>query len=127
MWQTKEASAVPKNLGLGFNFRLCSEGDFLTGHPLGQSINQKWKFCKVAQLFFFVSVSLVRGKFEGIREFIIRKIQTYVLFRSVRLPICMCNFRCRRLELRLDLSWEKQRFIIVAKHKGVMKVSSKNY
>ena len=33
MWQTKYASAVPKNLGLAFDFRLCSEGDFLTGRP----------------------------------------------------------------------------------------------
>ena len=29
MWQTKYASAVPKNLGV--DFRPCSEGDFLTG------------------------------------------------------------------------------------------------
>ena len=33
MWQTKYASAVPKNLGLGFDFRPCSEGDFLTERP----------------------------------------------------------------------------------------------
>ena len=30
MWQTKYASAVPKNLGVGLDFRLCSEDDFLT-------------------------------------------------------------------------------------------------
>ena len=29
MWQTKYASAVPKNLGLGLNFRPCSEDYFL--------------------------------------------------------------------------------------------------
>ena len=57
--------------------------------------------------FLFVSVSLVREKFEEMREFIFHKIQTYALFLSVHPPICMCNFRCRRLELRLDLSWEK--------------------
>ena len=34
MWQTKYASAVPKNLGLGFNFWPCSEGYF----PLWVSI-----------------------------------------------------------------------------------------
>ena len=33
MWQTKYASAVPKNLGLGLNFRPCSEGNFLSGRP----------------------------------------------------------------------------------------------
>jgi hypothetical protein len=31
MWQTKYALAVPKNLGLGFNFWLCSEGFFFSG------------------------------------------------------------------------------------------------
>jgi hypothetical protein len=29
----KKCSAIPKNLGLGFDFRPCSEGDFLTGCP----------------------------------------------------------------------------------------------
>ena len=33
MWQTKYASAVSKNLGVGVNFRPCSEGYFLTGRP----------------------------------------------------------------------------------------------
>ena len=33
MWQTKYATAVPKNLGVGVDFRSCSEGDFLTGRP----------------------------------------------------------------------------------------------
>ena len=34
MWQTKYASAIPKNLGLGLNFRPCSEGYLLSGSPL---------------------------------------------------------------------------------------------
>ena len=38
MWQTKCASAVPKNLGLGLNFWPCSEGFFLSGCP--QSMHQ---------------------------------------------------------------------------------------
>ena len=29
MWQTKYASAVPKNLGVGVNFWPCSKGYFL--------------------------------------------------------------------------------------------------
>ena len=33
MWQTKYAAAIPKNLGLGLNFRPCSEGFFLSGCP----------------------------------------------------------------------------------------------
>ena len=41
MWQTKYASAVPKNLGLGFDFWPCSEGDFLTGLPQSVDMNIK--------------------------------------------------------------------------------------
>ena len=33
MWQTKYAAAIPKNLGVGVNFRPCSEGYFLSGCP----------------------------------------------------------------------------------------------
>ena len=33
MWQTKYASAVPKNLGVGVDFWLFNEGDFLPGCP----------------------------------------------------------------------------------------------
>ena len=33
MWQTKYASAVPKNLGVGVDFGPRSEGNFLTGRP----------------------------------------------------------------------------------------------
>ena len=33
MWQTKYASDVHKNLGLGLDFRPCSEDHFLTGCP----------------------------------------------------------------------------------------------
>ena len=29
----KISLAVPKNLGVGVDFRLCSEGDFFTGRP----------------------------------------------------------------------------------------------
>ena len=39
MWQTKYAAAIPKNLGLGLNFRPCSEHYFLSGSP--QSVMQK--------------------------------------------------------------------------------------
>jgi hypothetical protein len=35
MWQTKYATALPKNLGVGVNFWPWSEGYFLSGRPLG--------------------------------------------------------------------------------------------
>ena len=45
MWQTKYASAVPKNLGVGVDFWLCSEGDFVTGRPYSVAKMQErvWK------------------------------------------------------------------------------------
>ena len=44
MWQTKYALAVTINLGLGFDFWLCSEGDFLT-------IFSKLKFTGMSKYF----------------------------------------------------------------------------
>ena len=32
-WHSRHTLAVPKNLGMGFNFQLCREGDFLTARP----------------------------------------------------------------------------------------------
>ena len=43
MWQTKYASAIPKNSGLGFDFQPCSEGNFFTGRPLGLAISEDEK------------------------------------------------------------------------------------
>ena len=40
MWQTKYASAVPKLLGVGVDFRPCSEGNFLTGRPKSVGVNK---------------------------------------------------------------------------------------
>ena len=61
MWQTKYASAVPKNLGVGVDFRPCSEGDFLTAvrKLLGvrspwlqvNSESFHWSFWKKSHLF----------------------------------------------------------------------------
>ena len=42
MWQAKYALAVPKNLGVGVNFRPCSEGYFLSGHPQSVKIYINW-------------------------------------------------------------------------------------
>ena len=33
MWQTRYASAIPKNFGVGVDFLPFSEGNFLSGHP----------------------------------------------------------------------------------------------
>ena len=39
MWQTKYALAVPKNLGVGVDFRLRSKDDFLTGTSVVRGLN----------------------------------------------------------------------------------------
>ena len=56
MWQTKYASAVPKNLGLGLNFRPCSEDQFLSGQSQSVSTpntRQKYILLKTKCLNFF--------------------------------------------------------------------------
>ena len=40
MWQTRYALAVPKNLGLGLNFRPCSKGYFFSGCPQSVPFNK---------------------------------------------------------------------------------------
>ena len=39
MWQTNYALAVPKNLGLVFDFKPCSEGYNLTGRPKSVAVH----------------------------------------------------------------------------------------
>ena len=50
MWQTKYASAVPKDLGLGFDFRPYSEGDFLTGRLLSVQAGKIAEACCALRL-----------------------------------------------------------------------------
>ena len=42
MWQTKYAWAVPKTLGLGFDFQSFSEGNFLTRRPESVHYTMDW-------------------------------------------------------------------------------------
>ena len=59
MWQMKYASAVPIDLGLGFDFWPCSEGNFLTvrsGFPancLGQMWQSEMFSQELQQLLFY--------------------------------------------------------------------------
>ena len=66
MWQTKYALAVPTNLGLGFDFRPCSEGNFLTECPY--------------------SVAMLMLKALVFKEEVLSEHYTY-LFRSLKLTI----------------------------------------
>ena len=59
MWQTKYASAIPKNLGVGVDFRPCSEGDFVTGRPYSVAKMQErvWKR-EISCLYFEMAKTL---------------------------------------------------------------------
>ena len=59
MWQIKYALAVPKNLGVGVDFRPCSKGDFLTRYPLSVFYSNK-KMNKQEVLF----VPVLKGKLK---------------------------------------------------------------
>ena len=52
MWQTKYAAAIPKNLGVGVNFRPCSEGYFLSGRP--QSVTRDIGCIFFPNIFFLM-------------------------------------------------------------------------
>ena len=54
MRQTKYASAVPKNLGLGLNFRPCSEDYFLYWRPLSvKKTNERTLTLLIHECIFF--------------------------------------------------------------------------
>ena len=57
MWQTKYASAIPKDLGVGVDFRPCSEGDFLSGRP--QSVHTFITISFFGQVLGFFAVFLI--------------------------------------------------------------------
>ena len=67
MGQTKYASAVSKDLGLGLNFRPCSEGYFFFGRP--QSVDYRIIdksflvifFCPFFEEFFHFSGQVCSG------------------------------------------------------------------
>ena len=62
MWQTKYALAVPKKLGVGVDFWLCSEDNFLTGASVvpvsDDSVEISWPlsiFKKKTQIHYLAS------------------------------------------------------------------------
>ena len=66
MWQTKYAAAVPKNLGLGLDFRPCSEDGLRT--PSGEKaitalhgwkLNPNPKFLGTAEAYYVCHIGLI--------------------------------------------------------------------
>ena len=92
MWQTKYASAVPKNLGVGVNFRQCSEGYFLSGRP--QSVGETdAKYCQIA--FFDIVIS-----------------SFFVLS-----PICLCKLIQIQMAMKLVEHPNNQLFVVAARYR----------
>ena len=50
MWQTKYASAEPKNLAVVVNFRPCSEDYFLSGRPYSVTISKERTLVAIVML-----------------------------------------------------------------------------
>ena len=79
MWQAKYASAILKHLGVGLNYRPCSEDYFLFGRPwsVGLILFQSLKPSKLSYIFIgqWLQIHFVRG----IRD---SRVETYV-FQSI--------------------------------------------
>ena len=89
MWQTKYASAVTKNLGLGLNFRPCSEAYyFLSGRPQSMVSN-------LEMLCFLLSLIL---DISDIRAFI----KVMIKPELKRFPLDIFQLHCRRFENRIS-------------------------
>ena len=97
MWQTKYASAVPMNLGVGMDFRPCSEGNFLTECPY--------------------SVAMLMLKALVFKEEVLSEHYTH-LFRSLKLNKIEVTSILKLAELRQcsDQSKELQQFSIYKMH-----------
>ena len=80
MWQTKYASAVPKNLGLGLNFRPCSEGYFLV--PSNKNCHLEPNF----EPQFIIGLTSNRG------HYLWKVIPNLLMYRSNPADLCTKTF-----------------------------------
>ena len=79
MWQTKYASVVPKNLVVGVDFWLCSEGNFLTGRPQSVTKRMSSSTYNIDKLFFI-------NKLLTNKSFFVH----FMLYIN-----CFCSYLCR--------------------------------
>ena len=87
MWQAKYALAVPKNLGLGLNFRLYSEGYFLSGRP--QSMGDTF-----VMLFFHHCIVTQVGNLQ-------HKSKTFFIFSFPSSKLEVYNFLTLKLAMQI--------------------------
>ena len=96
MWQTKYAAAIPKNLGLGLNFRPCSEGYFLSGRPLSvqctlsakeekERENSSRFLCSYFQYFIKKKIGT---KLEIILKRLLKNLFIVFDIKIVKIPVC---------------------------------------
>ena len=93
MWQTKYASAVPKNLGLGLNFQPCREGYFLSGRP--QSVEAPM-FCFLIKLHFglnsqFVHCTQLKAPIVFYKAIFNRNLYHVVSFQEALMGASLCD------------------------------------
>ena len=93
MWQTKYAAAIPKNLGVGVNFRPSSEGYFLSGRP--QSVDMRIKLETSDNFSTFIKNQKVQEMItylcgiDGI-ESLSSGMQLYSSLQSKSRTLCTC-------------------------------------
>ena len=68
MWPTKYASAVPKNLGVGVNFRPISEGYFLFGRPQSVVTRHSERFFHASSLLFETMSNNRAGPIKNVKD-----------------------------------------------------------
>ena len=119
MWQTKYASAISINLGLGFDFQPCSEGDFLIGPPksvLYAMLNSEREFlmlCPFNFVRFFYKILIQKRKKE------IRKVHKFNLveqfFIDLLVAVMISEFELKTFSIQLtDPKWSKSGEKIIA-------------
>ena len=115
MWQTKYAAAIPKNLGVGVNFRPCCEGRFLSGRPQSVSLPhrkasnvQGLRMQDILGQKFKLNWSLIRS--EPVTFFCILFVELFEIdlgcSKEAGCSIsCDCKHFCRRVsKFKLNLS-----------------------
>ena len=113
MWQTKYAATIPKNLGVGVNFRPCSEGYFLSGCPQSVGGQVRGQMPKNANVIFegsLTRIQLITAMQEtrlvilmlrqGALSYNLKSIETYtnaplpIERTSIMIALILTNFEC---------------------------------
>ena len=135
MWQTKYALAVPKILGLGVDFRPCSEGDFLTGRPQSVlltikgiqnhkgSITLKESYLPIIRVFLWLRI----GKyFNFFLFYVLKDERNFILNTLLSLYFQACVTKISKIVYKeLDIGQKKNYGIVGGVSKGTLALLTK--